>query len=61
MDAGKTYRYMSGAGTLDGFTCNAGAPSDCANGRHFNGINILFADGHVKWQSANQVRDQAVA
>jgi len=24
-------------------------PGDCENGRHFDGDNVAFADGHVKW------------
>jgi prepilin-type N-terminal cleavage/methylation domain-containing protein/prepilin-type processing-associated H-X9-DG protein len=24
--------------------------SDCREGRHFSGVNIAYADGHVKWQ-----------
>jgi len=23
--------------------------NDCDDGRHFNGVNVAFADGHVKW------------
>ncbi len=24
-------------------------PSDCTNGRHLEGVNVAYADGHVKW------------
>ena len=29
------------------------ATNDCYVGRHFNGLNMLFADGHVKWLNAS--------
>jgi prepilin-type N-terminal cleavage/methylation domain-containing protein/prepilin-type processing-associated H-X9-DG protein len=25
------------------------ATADCYNGRHFDGVNVAFADGHAKW------------
>ncbi len=28
------------------------------NGQHFNGPNVLFADGHVKWQKIEQILTQ---
>lgn len=34
--------------------------SDCQNGRHFDGINVGFADGHVKWLKGSEVYHQAV-
>ena len=47
-------------------TAFAGAPfnlpaaaSDCNTGRHFGGVNVAFADGHVKWQKTAVLGDQA--
>ena len=33
---------------------------DCQDGRHFNGINVLFVDGHVKWANSKAVYLQGV-
>lgn len=33
--------------------------SDCMNGRHFEGINMGFADGHVKWLKGSEVYREA--
>jgi prepilin-type N-terminal cleavage/methylation domain-containing protein/prepilin-type processing-associated H-X9-DG protein len=33
--------------------------NDCQNGRHFGGINMTFADGHVKWLKSNVVVNEA--
>jgi prepilin-type N-terminal cleavage/methylation domain-containing protein/prepilin-type processing-associated H-X9-DG protein len=52
-----TSTYLPGAGS-QGSNCalitstNASVRSlipDCATGRHLSGINIAYADGHVKW------------
>jgi len=32
---------------------------DFKDGRHFGGVNIAFADGHVKWLKSNEVYTQA--
>ena len=32
---------------------------DFENGRHFNGVNICFADGHVKWLKSSTVIAEA--
>jgi len=69
-----TYEYMPGIATTinnpnicDGFPTN-GSPSvydnvhdDCMSGRHFGGINVGFADGHVKWLKGTEVYKQSVA
>ena len=33
--------------------------SDCRNGRHLEGINVAFADGHVKWLKNTKVQEEA--
>lgn len=34
--------------------------TDCQSGRHFDGVNMAFADGHVKWLKGEIVRQQAI-
>ena len=47
--------YIPGTQGAGGPSCNnvasasAELGNDCRQGRHFNGNNIVFADGHVKW------------
>jgi len=42
--------YLPGMGTAGGTCTGAGTHmNDCMNGRHFNGVNMAFADGHAKW------------
>ena len=36
------------------------AASDCNSGRHFGGVNIAFADGHVKWLKTGVLGQEAV-
>jgi len=36
-------------------SANAAQKNDFENGRHFGGINICFADGHVKWLKSSDV------
>jgi prepilin-type processing-associated H-X9-DG protein len=75
MDAGK-YRMdpphivttASGWGYLPG-SGSSGAtgyykdnpPDDWETGRHFDGVNLTFADGHVKWLKSNIVYNEAAA
>jgi len=35
-------------------------PGDYVSGRHFGGVNVAFADGHVKWLQSQTVFTQAV-
>lgn len=71
--SGKNY-YMPGFGDAagNGAACQALAnssdpkqtayyKSDCETGRHFGGVNIAFADGHVKWQLTDVVWREANA
>ncbi len=46
--------YLPGVGEIKGLTpatCTATTAyqGDCMSGRHFNGVNVAFADGHAKW------------
>lgn len=59
------WEYLPGMGDAGG-NCNAipstywsGAPADCKSGRHFGGVNMAFADGHVKWLRSSEVVAQA--
>lgn len=46
--------YIPGVGA-NGVSCSGVSTvspffqSDCQSGRHFGGVNMAFADGHVKW------------
>jgi len=33
--------------------------NDCMSGRHFGGVNVMFADGHAKWVRSDTVRQEA--
>jgi len=33
---------------------------DCRNGRHFGGVNVGYADGHVKWLKSSTVINEAL-
>jgi prepilin-type N-terminal cleavage/methylation domain-containing protein/prepilin-type processing-associated H-X9-DG protein len=52
--------YIPGAGEAGIPAANPVVPAalqqDAIKGRHFGGINILYADGHVKWLHTKQVK-----
>jgi prepilin-type processing-associated H-X9-DG protein len=55
--------YLPGIGDL-GNACTASSSytnlkSDCESGRHLGGVNMAFADGHVKWLKTNIVSAEA--
>lgn len=65
--AATTYHtYLPGLGSAGGdcpAATFAGYPdylADCQSGRHFDGVNITFADGHVKWLKGEIVRNEGV-
>jgi len=57
--------YIPGIGAL-GTNCTPTSSSydilqsDCQSGRHLGGINVAFADGHVKWLKTDVVSAEAV-
>ncbi len=57
--------YLPGIGT-SGANCAPSSSSytilenDCKNGRHLEGMNIAFADGHVKWLKPSIVSAEAL-
>jgi prepilin-type N-terminal cleavage/methylation domain-containing protein/prepilin-type processing-associated H-X9-DG protein len=59
------WRYLPGAYKNAGVACYGGSPvpayvADCqAEGRHFDGLNMAFADGHVKWLKSVTVIQEA--
>lgn len=57
------WEYLPGSGDVGGICDNAGPPDrgyeDCMSGRHFDGVNMLFADGHVKWLKSSVVMKEA--
>jgi prepilin-type N-terminal cleavage/methylation domain-containing protein/prepilin-type processing-associated H-X9-DG protein len=53
--------YLPGAGSA-GNPCSTtvtNAKSDCESGRHFGGVNVAFADGHVKWLKSTVLYQEA--
>lgn len=53
--------YLPGMGEVGG-SCATVADSvlgDCQSGRHFDGVNVTFADGHVKWLKSSVLVTQA--
>jgi len=53
--------YLPGAGSA-GNPCTTtvtNAKSDCESGRHFEGVNVAFADGHVKWLKSTVLYQEA--
>lgn len=58
-----SWRYLPGVGDISGWDCDgeSGATgNDCMHGRHFDGINMTFADGHVKWLKSSVVYKQGL-
>lgn len=53
-----SYYYLPGMGDGGG-TCGSGVPAECKSGRHFEGVNVAFADGHVKWLKSSIMVTQA--
>jgi prepilin-type N-terminal cleavage/methylation domain-containing protein/prepilin-type processing-associated H-X9-DG protein len=56
------WRYLPGAYKHAGVACLAGQSytADCQNeGRHFDGLNMAFADGHAKWLKSVTVIQEA--
>jgi prepilin-type processing-associated H-X9-DG protein len=60
--------YIPGAGDILGiaatpsvgaYPLSSGLESDFTRGRHFSGINIAFADGHVKFVKSTTVIQEA--
>lgn len=60
---GSTF-YLPGMGEGGGecsllSTTPAAVVQDCKSGRHFNGVNVGFADGHAKWLKSSVVVAEA--
>jgi prepilin-type N-terminal cleavage/methylation domain-containing protein/prepilin-type processing-associated H-X9-DG protein len=54
--------YIPGICSIPGVapgTLNANFVDDCNNGRHFQGVNVAFADGHAKWLKSTEVYREA--
>jgi len=57
------YAYIPGSGAFgapEKGTNTSTYPSDFHTGRHFDGVNVTFADGHVKWLKSSVVWNEAV-
>jgi len=62
VSARSDYRYyLPGSCSLfSGSTMSSTYESDCSTGRHFDGLNVAFTDGHVKWLTAKTVSAEAL-
>jgi prepilin-type N-terminal cleavage/methylation domain-containing protein/prepilin-type processing-associated H-X9-DG protein len=62
--SGANFEYLPGMGE-GGASCvtttwaGYDRPGDCKSGRHFGGVNMAFADGHVKWLKSGVVVSEA--
>jgi prepilin-type N-terminal cleavage/methylation domain-containing protein/prepilin-type processing-associated H-X9-DG protein len=57
--------YLPGSGNLSNVTFTGAAltswrEADFKNGRHFEGVNVAFADGHVKWLKSSTLIAEAL-
>jgi prepilin-type N-terminal cleavage/methylation domain-containing protein/prepilin-type processing-associated H-X9-DG protein len=65
IDSGASCGYLPGTGpgsaaNLPAIACSlSGLQDDYASGRHFDGVNMAFADGHVKWLKSQLVYAEA--
>jgi prepilin-type processing-associated H-X9-DG protein len=55
---GLTSSSCPGVGSYTGTFYNPLIP-DCMSGRHLGGVNMAFADGHVKWLTTSTVYNEA--
>lgn len=57
------WAWLPGSGPLGAFgyyATPANQPPDWNQGRHFDGVNVTYADGHVKWLKSSVVYSEAV-
>jgi prepilin-type N-terminal cleavage/methylation domain-containing protein/prepilin-type processing-associated H-X9-DG protein len=52
--------WLPGSGALGATFYSTDPPGDWQTGRHFDGVNVAFADGHVKWLKSSVVYNEAV-
>jgi len=60
------WEYLPGIGNCSAMESYGSKPieypatlNDCQNGRHFDGLNMVFADGHVKWLKGDVVKRES--
>jgi prepilin-type N-terminal cleavage/methylation domain-containing protein/prepilin-type processing-associated H-X9-DG protein len=51
--------WLPGSGALGVTFYDTNPPADWETGRHFDGVNVTFADGHVKWLKSSLVLAEA--
>ena len=52
--------WLPGSGALGATFYNTSPPGDWETGRHFDGVNVTFADGHTKWLKSSIVYQEAL-
>lgn len=53
------HKGCDASGTSNGVAIDTPACQDFLGGRHLGGINVAFADGHVKWLTTGKVYSEA--
>jgi prepilin-type N-terminal cleavage/methylation domain-containing protein/prepilin-type processing-associated H-X9-DG protein len=55
-----SFNYVPGMGQFVAHTfSNSDTQDDFMNGRHFQGVNMVYADGHLKWLRSEVLYNQA--
>ena len=56
-----TPKAGGGATSWDNDPIKGGIAADALNGRHQGGVNVAYADGHVKWLRSQPMVDDTAA
>jgi prepilin-type N-terminal cleavage/methylation domain-containing protein/prepilin-type processing-associated H-X9-DG protein len=60
----RQFQWLPGNGLVNSSYCDAVTSTtyheDCMNGRHFDGVNLVYADGHVKWKKVSEISAEAL-
>lgn len=61
---GGKYSWLPGVGNVTGMpysaTMEVSYRPDYMNGRHFDGVNVMFGDGHVKWLKTATITAESI-
>ncbi len=57
---GTSYAYVPGICSMFPTAITEAYRKDCERGRHFDGANVAFVDGHVKWLKTAAISNEAL-